>query len=128
MALIGAAGAASAGNAPELPAEMRAALARDLGLTADRLPERMRVEAAAERIEASARSALGRGFAGSWLETAADGSLRQVVAAAGSTRTSIPGAELRQVRHSLADLEAAMARLNAQVALPMLARQSQIQS
>lgn len=107
---------------------MRSALARDLGLTPALLPERMQAEAAAERIETQARSTLGRDFAGSWLEAGADGRLRQVVAAAGSARTAIPGAELRRVRHSLADLDAAMARLNAQIALPMLARQSQIQS
>ena len=127
-ALVAAAGAAAAGTTPDMPAEMRSALQRDLGLSPALLPERMKHEAAAERTEAEARRALGRSFAGSWLEAGSDGSVRQGVSAAVSTRTSIDGAELRRVRHSLADLEAAMARLNAQVALPMLARQSQIQS
>ncbi|WP_175488989.1 S1 family peptidase [Lysobacter sp. cf310] len=83
------------------------AMQRDLGLTAQQVTALRSVEQAAAGEEALARSALGKNFAGTWIERQSDGSYRQVVAASGSVGPSLrrAGVELRKVRHSLAALE-----------------------
>lgn len=80
---------------------------RDLGLTALQITRLRDVEKASAQEEKLARRALGKNFAGSWVERQADGSHLQVIAASGPVKASVrrAGVQLRQVRHSLLQLE-----------------------
>jgi streptogrisin C len=114
LALPAGAIAADPPGAPVSPA-LREALQRDLGLAPERLSRYLDLERRAPRQEAEARRALGSAFGGAWLERGADGEHRLVVASTSPTasaRLSMPGAELRTVRHSLAALEAGQAQLD----------------
>ena len=109
-ALAGAAGANDARTS--IPADMAAAMQRDLNLTAEQLPRFFKLQHETLAREAQARRAFGANFAGGWLERSSTGDFRYVVATTGATKASLPGSEVRQVRHSLRQLEATMARLN----------------
>jgi alpha-lytic endopeptidase len=120
---------AGAAAAVEITPELRAAMKRDLGLAPGQLPQLIEIESRANAQADQARAQLGADFAGAWLERATDGSTKLVVAAAGHAKAlRIAGSELRHVRYSLAALDAAVAHLNAQMKLPMIARQPQIHS
>lgn len=109
-ALAGTAGANDARTA--IPADMAAAMQRDLNLTAEQLPRFFKLQHETLAREAQARRAFGANFAGGWLERTSTGDFRYVVATAGATKASLPGSDVRQVRHSLRQLESTMARLN----------------
>jgi alpha-lytic endopeptidase len=102
-----------------LPApELMHALQRDLGMDAEQVARYVAMESAAPaRIEAAQRR-LGEAYAGSWLERGEDGEYRLVVAAVGEALEErlYPGAEVRQVQHSLARLEAGLRALDRQAA------------
>jgi streptogrisin C len=95
--------------APRVSAAMAAAMRRDLHLTAAQVPVRLAQEAAATKAERTARAALGAAYAGSWFD-ASTGKL--VVLSTGKT-ASVAGATVRPARHSLAELTAVKARIDA---------------
>ena len=108
---------ASAADSPNLsiPAGMRQALQRDLGLTASEIPRYLDTERLATRKQADAQRTLGASYAGSWLERDAAGTFQFVVATTQPTQTAKAqklGAQTRVVRHSLAQLETSMSQLN----------------
>jgi streptogrisin C len=95
----------------QLPAGMLAALDRDLGLGPAEAVERIAAERAAAR-PAGKLSAELTGYAGSWLE--GDGA-RLVVATSDAAEAAVierAGARAAVVEHSLAELEAVLARLD----------------
>jgi hypothetical protein len=113
MATAALAGTAGANDArTSIPADMAAAMQRDLNLTAEQLPRFFKLQHETLAREAQARRAFGANFAGGWLERTSTGDFRYVVATAGAAKASLPGSEVRQVRHSLRQLEGTMARLN----------------
>lgn len=102
------AGAAVA--ADDFDPQLKFAMQRDLGIFPHQIAQYLQTERLATAGEAAAQRQLGAHFAGSWIERKADGSFRYVVA---STRGgAVSGAEMRQVRHSLRELEASKARLD----------------
>lgn len=113
MATAALAGTAGANDArTSIPADMAAAMQRDLNLTAEQLPRFFKLQHETLAREAQARRAFGANFAGGWLERTSTGDFRHVVATTGATKASLPGSDVRQVRHSLRQLESTMARLN----------------
>jgi hypothetical protein len=99
----------------DLPAGIRVALQRDLGLTTREVPRYLDAERLAMRRQAEARRMLGASYAGSWLERDATGTFRFVVATTQktqATKAQALGANTRVVQRSLAQLETVMARLN----------------
>ncbi|MGN6153889.1 MAG: S1 family peptidase [Lysobacteraceae bacterium] len=114
-ALIAAvAGSASAADdVVRINPGMAAAMQRDLGISERQLPGYFRTASETLAKEAQARRQFGRNFAGGWLERDADGAFKYVVAtAANAGNVQIPGAEVRQVRYSLRQLEDTMSSLN----------------
>ncbi|MGH8075729.1 MAG: S1 family peptidase [Lysobacter sp.] len=97
----------------EFDPQLKFAMQRDLGVFPGQIPQLLQTERIAKTQEAVAKRQFGKHFAGSWIERKADGSFQYVVGTTAiSTSAGIPGVEMRQVRHSLGDLEASMARLN----------------
>lgn len=93
--------------------KMAAAMERDLGITAEQLPRYFRTERESHAKQAQAERQFGKNFAGSWLERGADGEYKHVVATTANAKAaSIAGAEVRQARHSLRQLEETMFSLN----------------
>ncbi len=128
-ALTASIGAVSASDAPTITPTLRSAMQRDLGLSPGQLPQLFEAEQRAERQDAQARRDLGANYAGGWLERAADGSTVFVVATTGNVRAvQITGADVRQVRYSLAQLDAAANKLDALITRPVMAKLPQIQS
>ncbi len=125
-AIVMTAGTAAA---VDITPELRAAMQRDLGVSPEQLPQLIEAESRANVQVNQARMQLGADFAGAWLERATDGSTKLVVATAGNAKAArIGSSEVRQARYSLAKLDAAVADLSAQMRLPMMAKQPQIQS
>ena len=112
VAVVGTASAASEREVRIDPG-MAAAMERDLGITAEQLPRYFRAEREALAREAQAQRQFGRNFAGAWLERGANGEFKHVVATTSNAKSArIAGSEIRQVRHSLRQLEDTMAGLN----------------
>lgn len=105
---------ASAAEPDQLPASVRAAMQRDLNLDTAQLAQYLKVERLANAQERQSAAAQGRNFAGSWIERKADGNF-QVVVATTSLRPQkgASGVEVRNARHSLAQLEGSKAQLDA---------------
>ncbi|MBL8264542.1 MAG: S1 family peptidase [Xanthomonadaceae bacterium] len=113
MATAALAGTAAANDVrTSIPVDMAAAMQRDLNLTAEQLPRFFKLQHETLAREAQARRAFGANFAGGWLERTSTGDFRYVVATAGAAKASLPGSEVRSVRHSLRQLEGTMARLD----------------
>ncbi len=111
-AVAGSVGAAD--NDARIDPGMAAAMQRDLGISERQLPGYFRAARETLAKEAQAKRQFGGDFAGGWLERDADGAFNYVVATAASARNvRIPGAEVRQVRYSLRQLEDTMSNLNA---------------
>jgi hypothetical protein len=92
---------------------MAAAMERDLGITAEQLPAYFRAERDAIARHAQAQRQFGNNFAGGWLERDTSGEFKYVVATTANAKAAqIPGAEIRQVRYSLRQLEDTMSGLN----------------
>ncbi|MFD0740149.1 S1 family peptidase [Lysobacter koreensis] len=105
------AGAAVASDA--FDPQLSFAMQRDLGIFPHQVAQYLQTERAANSQGAIAQRQLGAGFAGSWIERKADGSFQFVVATTRASRAAaVPGATMRQVRHSLRDLDAAKDRLD----------------
>ncbi|ROU06665.1 S1 family peptidase [Lysobacter enzymogenes] len=110
-----ASGAALA--ADDLPAGLKTAMQRDLGLSGNELAQYLKAERLAAAQEKTVEKQLGRNFAGAWLERKADGSFGFVAATTSiKAAKAAAGIETRQARHSLAALNAAKGQLDSQLA------------
>ena len=110
-ALAGSAGAAD--NDVRINPGMAAAMQRDLGISERQLPGYFRTARETLVKEVQAKRQFGSNFAGGWLERDAKGTFKYVVATTSNARAArIPGAEVRQVRYSLRQLEDTMSGLN----------------
>ncbi len=119
LPLFAAMTASAAGPSDNLPAAVRAALQRDLGLSQAQLAQYLKVERLANVQEKQLATAQGRNFAGSWIERKADGSFRVVVATTSLRPQKAAGdVEIRNARRSLAELDASKAQLDAVLARP----------
>jgi len=109
--------ASAAGPSDNLSPTLRAAMQRDLGLTSAQLTQYLKIERLATTQEKNLAAAQGRNFAGSWIERMPNGNYRLVVATTSIRPQKGPaGVEIRSVRHSLAELDAAKGQLDAVLA------------
>ena len=102
-------------SAADIPAEIRFAMQRDLGIMPGQIPQYLAAEKRAPEIERNARNALGDSYAGTWLERDTQGEYGSVVAVSNprdAAKARALGAQVRGVGHSLKQLEAARARLD----------------
>ncbi|MEU6485378.1 S1 family peptidase [Streptomyces sp. NPDC046887] len=100
--------------APSVPADVRAAMARDLGLTADGVRERIAAEQRAERAAEAVRAAVGDRVTALWFD-AADGRLHAAVrGAADAAAVERSGAVAHPARLSADRLDAATAAVGRQ--------------
>lgn len=106
--------ASAAGPSDAVSPSLREAMQRDLGLTAAQLSQYLKVERLAALQEKQLAKAQGRNFAGSWIERQANGNFKLVVATTSiGPQKAAAGVEIRNARHSLADLDASKAQLDA---------------
>jgi streptogrisin C len=105
---------AGSATAADVSPALKAAMKRDMALTDAQLGQYMKVQRQATLQAKALQAAQGRDFAGLWIER--KGNRFHVVSA--TTRVApqkgASGVEVRNVRHSLATLNAAKARLDAQ--------------
>ena len=80
LPLLAAMTASAAGPSDQLPSAVRAAMQRDLGLDAAQLAQYLKIERLAEVQGKPLAAAQGRNYAGSWIERAANGQFKVVVA------------------------------------------------
>ncbi|HEY1138758.1 MAG TPA: S1 family peptidase [Lysobacter sp.] len=112
-----AAMSASAAQPDTLPASVRAAMQRDLGLDTSQLAQYLKIERLASVQEKPLAAAQGRNFAGSWIERKANGSFHVVVATTSlRSQKGLADVEIRNARHSLAQLDASKAQLDSLLA------------
>ncbi|MFG3103619.1 putative Ig domain-containing protein [Streptomyces sp. NPDC048182] len=101
--------------APAVPADVRAAMARDLGLTAEAVSARIADERAAERAATAVRAALGDRVTALWFD-AADGHLHAAVrGAADAAAAERSGAVVHRARLSRSGLDTVLASVGRQV-------------
>lgn len=114
--VIAAATALSAGSAiaaSDFDPQLKFAMQRDLGIFPGQIAQYLQTERIADAQDAAAKRAFGSRFAGSWIERKTDGTFQFVVATTGVGKlAATDSVEVRQVRHSLRDLEASKARLD----------------
>ncbi|HVI26967.1 MAG TPA: S1 family peptidase [Xanthomonadaceae bacterium] len=109
--------AASAAPSGQLAAPLRAAMQRDLGMTTAQLAQYLKTEQLAATQEQRLARMQGPKFAGSWIERKADGSFQLVVGTTAIGPQKGPaGVQIRNLRHSLAELTASKSRLDAMLA------------
>jgi hypothetical protein len=114
LSLAVAMAASAAAPSDTLSPSLRAAMERDLGLTSAQLSQYLKIERLAALQEKQLAKAQGRNFAGSWIERKGNGSFQLVVATTSiRPQQAATGVEIRSARHSLAELEASKARLDA---------------
>ncbi|WP_225636251.1 alpha-lytic protease prodomain-containing protein [Streptomyces solaniscabiei] len=95
------------------PPALLHAMQRDLGLDRQQAERRLVNEAEAGAVAGRLRAALGSDFAGAWVGGAESGTLTVATTDAGDVGAiEAQGAEAKVVRHSLAGLDAAKARLD----------------
>ncbi|MGH8107848.1 MAG: hypothetical protein ACREO1_03895, partial [Arenimonas sp.] len=80
LPLVFAMAASAAGPVDNVPATVRAAMQRDLGLTSAQLSQYLKIERVSEQQEKQLAKAQGRNFAGSWIEQKPDGNYQLVIA------------------------------------------------
>ena len=116
LALATAAFAAHAGAADrraDIDPAVAAAMERDLGIDAAQLPQYLKAQNASLETHRQAERTFGAAFAGGWMESDGQGGHRYVVATTSNAkRSTVPGAEIRTVKHSLAQLQRDMDELN----------------
>ncbi|QUW93110.1 carbohydrate-binding protein [Streptomyces sp. V17-9] len=127
LLVAGLSGSASAGTAPAdaaptaaetlrtdaAPPALLKAMQRDLGLDRRQAERRLANEADAGATAGRLRAALGGDFAGAWVRGAESATLTVATTdAADVAAIEARGAEAKVVRHSLADLDAAKARMD----------------
>jgi streptogrisin C len=113
IAMIASTPAAAADN---LSPALKAAMQRDLGLTSAQLSQYLKIERLSEQSKGLEKQQ-GSHFAGSWIERQGSGNFKFVVATT-SVGAQKPGADvdIRNVRHSLAELDAAKGQLDQRIA------------
>jgi Alpha-lytic protease prodomain len=109
--------AAAAANNPStlISPALQKALERDLGIRAGDVPNYLATERAAVLKKAEVQRALGKTFAGLWLERGANGRFKLVAGTtqpAQAAKAQALGVDIRSVPHSLSQLEAAISALN----------------
>lgn len=108
---------ASAIATVEVGPEMQRALQRDLGISARQLPQYLQAEQDAPTQEILAKRQFGDRFAGSWIERAANGQFRHVVATTGNSKLhALNGARVQRFSRTQRELDASMAALNGTMA------------
>ncbi|MGW0916833.1 alpha-lytic protease prodomain-containing protein [Streptomyces sp. NPDC002784] len=124
LLVAGLSGSASAGTEPsstaaptsraaEAPSALLHAMQRDLGIDSGQARTRLANEAEAGATAGRLRLALGDDFAGAWVRGAESATLTVATTDASDARViEARGATASVVRHSLADLDAAKARLD----------------
>lgn len=113
LPLVFAMTASAAGPADDVHASVRTAMQRDLGLTSAQLSQYLNTERFASLQEKQLAKAQGRNFAGSWIEQKPDGNFQLVIATtSGRPQKSPAGVEIRNARHSKADLDFSKAELD----------------
>ena len=106
--------ASAAGPSDSLSPSLRAVMQRDLGLTSAQLSQYLKIERLAAQQEKQQAKAQGRNFAGSWIERQPNGSFKLVVATTSiRPQKAAAGIEIRNARHSLAELDTSKAQLDA---------------
>ncbi|WP_206860188.1 S1 family peptidase [Lysobacter changpingensis] len=114
LPLLAAMTASAAGPSDQLPSAVRAAMQRDLGLDSAQLAQYLKIERLAEVQGKPLAAAQGRNYAGSWIERAANGQFKVVVATTSLRAQKGPAdVEIRNARHSLAVLDTSKAQLDA---------------
>ena len=114
LSLAIAMAASAAGPSDTVSPSLRAAMQRDLGLTSAQLSQYLKIERLAALQEKQLAKAQGRNFAGSWIERKPNGSFQLVVATTSvRPQKAAAGIEIRNARHSLAELDASKAQLDA---------------
>jgi streptogrisin C len=113
IAMIASTPAAAADN---ISPALKAAMQRDLGLTSAQLSQYLKIERLSEQSHGLEKQQ-GAHFAGSWIERQGSGNFKFVVATT-SVGARKPGADvdIRNVRHSLAELDAAKGQLDQRIA------------
>jgi streptogrisin C len=99
-------------TAPDVPPGMLKAMQRDLGLSPAQAEERLAREAAALPTENRLRKSLDARFGGSWLKGASAELVVATTDAAALPAIERAGATAALVEHSVAELDAAMGRLD----------------
>ena len=113
VAMIASTSALAADN---LSPALRAAMQRDLGLTSAQLSQYLKIERLSEQSKGLEKQQ-GTHFAGSWIERQGTGNFKFVVATTSvGAQKSGADIDIRNVRHSLSDLNAAKGQLDLQVA------------
>lgn len=117
LPLVIAMTASAAPPSDTVPASLRAAMERDLGLSSAQLSQYLKIERLATLQEKQLAKAQGRNFAGSWIERKPNGGFQLVVATTkvGPQKAAV-GVEIRNARHSLVELDASKAQLDAVLA------------
>ncbi|GAA5004291.1 S1 family peptidase [Pseudoluteimonas lycopersici] len=109
-----------AASTPALAADnvspaLRAAMQRDLGLTSTQLSQYLKIERLSEQSKGLEKQQ-GSHFAGSWIERQGNGDFRFVVATTSAGAQKAPaGVEIRNARHTLADLDSSKGQLDLQL-------------
>lgn len=109
------ANAAPANADAGIPAEMRFAMQRDLGIMPGQIKQYLDAEKRMRGTESNARRALGAHYAGSWLERNRQGGYEPVVAVTvqgSASKARALGVQVRVVAHSLTQLETTRSRLD----------------
>lgn len=107
-----ASGVAAAGD--NVDAQLKFAMQRDLGIFPGQYAQYLATERLAQTQARAIEREFGSAYAGSWIERNADGSFKLVAASAGARKSSsIGGVEVRNVRHSLKQLQQSMDLLDA---------------
>ncbi|HST45978.1 MAG TPA: S1 family peptidase [Luteimonas sp.] len=110
---VGAASSAGAIASDTFSPALEFAMQRDLGIFPAQVPQYLGAERLAQAQESAALKQRSDHYAGTWVERRPDGRFQAVTASTAiAARTAMPGVEVRQVRHSLRDLDAAVGRLN----------------
>jgi streptogrisin C len=114
VAAVAALTSGAALAADEVSPALKFAMQRDLGIFPGQIAQYLQTEKLAREQGASIEREFGRNFAGSWIERKDDGGFRVVAATAGARKSStLGGVEVRNVRHSLKQLQQSMDLLDA---------------